>query len=169
MIRMLIPLAFAAALWASASFAVEEKILAQHGDWTQSVNVTSDGELYCNVYHVNHHGFFQLSSDGTDLAIAIVLTDLRAPSGLFDLDIDIDRNAWTLEDVDSHTDEGNNTHLLFEFHDEYDATDFLRDFQRGKVLSIPIPNGPDRQWSLNGSAASLQAFRDCILKLQPTF
>lgn len=157
------------AAFASAASA-EETIIEQSGLWTAAINVTDEGDLYCDVYSSSNSGFFSVShfDDGASY-IFIRLDQTQIQPGEYDLRILVDRKEWTFHDVDADV-RDDHAYMFFDMTGNGAKIDeFIGDLARGRVITMPATRTSDKRWSLSGSSKAMAAFRECSDRIKAFF
>lgn len=151
-----------AALAFTPAHAGEEVVLLEAGDWTASIRVTDEGNLYCRAHTTSSDGQLAINMAPWGTILALGLPGIDAKPGTYDLAVEVDDIEWRFEDV-SLVSSDNGPVIIHRFEDGSTSGRFLAQLAMGAELTMPMTNVADFRFSLSGSRQVIYtAIYDCL-------
>ena len=162
--RALAPYLEAACVAGPAPAETVSETVFQNGNFRVDVNIDDDGDLFCDIasFDGRSGSYLAISSYAQGYYYVNIFMDGEYRFAEIDLVVGIDRNTWTLNDmeVDQYD---RDTLQMTTLMDEYDSGRFLEDLARGNTFYINYNDGSRAAtWSLVGSRNAINAFRECL-------
>lgn len=148
--------------------AQDSHVLLTHKAWTVTLQISEDGDMYCQAETINRRGdSFTITAQPNAIMLFLFLAGNHW-NGAFtdDLQLDIDYKPWTLYDAE-FIDDGVFDWVVFTFPGGEEFKRFIDNLFEGNAVALknPARSHSLATWSLAGSAASLMKLGECLSRL----